>query len=234
MWDHSPLAADFAVDAAGAAFPHLAAEQVTPGFLAGGEPIGLLVISHVLNELTAAELLAVRGLTARAAAILWVEPGTNEASRALIEVREQLRERFHIVAPCTHQQNCGLLAPKNARHWCHHFADPPPAIFGDYTWVKFGRRARIDLRSLPYSFLALAREASPSAEAGQARVIGRPRAYKGFARVLSCDGAGVDELMVQKRDAPELFKDLRDPTGALLYRWRREGDRILDGEKATR
>jgi hypothetical protein len=232
VWDHSALAADFAAQTAQARFPKLRVEHVTPGFLAGGEPVGVLVISHVLNELPAAELLALRGLAARADAILWVEPGTPKVSRALIEVREQLRDRFRLVAPCTHQAVCGLLAPDNARHWCHHFAPPPPEIFTDSDWVKFGRRAGIDLRSLPCSFLVLARRpenAGADTNPDLARVIGEPRIYKGFAKVLSCDATGVAEFTVQKRDAPGLFKQLKRPAGALVYRWTRTGDRIQDG-----
>jgi hypothetical protein len=231
LWDHSALAADFAAGAAQADFPRLRVEHLTPGFLTGREPIGVLVISHVLNELPAGELLALRELAARATAILWVEPGTFEVSRALIAVREQLRERFRLVAPCTHQAGCGLLAPENARHWCHHFAPPPAGIHADSNWVKFGQRAGIDLRSLPYGFLALERRSSdPGAETGLARVIGEPRVYKGFAKVLSCDAGGVSELMVQRRDDPALFKRLKRPDGALVCRWRREGGRILGGE----
>ena len=94
LWDHSAMAADYAAEAASLAFPGMRVENVTPGFLAADGPVGLLVISHVLNELPAAELLALRGLAARADAILWVEPGTTEVSRALIEVREQLRVRL--------------------------------------------------------------------------------------------------------------------------------------------
>lgn len=232
VWDHSALAADFAAQTAQARFPKLRVEHVTPGFLAGGEPVGVLVISHVLNELPAAELLALRGLAARADAILWVEPGTSEVSRALIEVREQLRGRFRLVAPCTHQAACGLLAPDNARHWCHHFAPPPPEIFTDSDWVKFGRRAGIDLRSLPCSFLVLERRpenAGADPDPDLARVIGEPRIYKGFAKVLSCDATGVAEFTVQKRDAPGLFKQLKRPAGALVYRWTRTGNRIHDG-----
>ena len=219
VWDHSLLAADFAAGAARAAFPRLAVEPVTPGFLASDEPVGVLVISHVLHELPAEELRGLRELAARAAAMLWVEPGTSEVSRALIEIREQLRGRFRPVAPCTHQAGCGLLAPANARHWCHHFAASPSAIFADSNWVRFGQRAGIDLRSLPFSFLVLERRAAgPEAagDAGLARVIGEPRAYKGFARVLSCEADGVRELTLQKRDAPELFKQLRRPVGPLV------------------
>ena len=233
LWDHSALAADFAARAAHAQFPRLAVDHLTPGFLAGDEPVGLLVISHVLSELPAAELLALRGLASRAQAIIWVEPGSQEISQALVAVREQLRDRFRVVAPCTQQQACGLLAPENARHWCHHFAAPPAGIFADSDWVKFGQRAGIDLRSLPYSFLALERRPSPSVEdsvAGFSRVIGEPRVYKGFAKVLNCDAGGVAELMVQKRDAPELFKQLRRPTGPLLYRWTRADQKIVGGQ----
>jgi len=233
LWDHSAMAADYAAEAASLAFPGMPVENVTPGFLAADGPVGLLVISHVLNELPAAELLALRGLAARADAILWVEPGTTEVSRALIEVREQLRVRFRVVAPCTHQAACGLLAPVNARHWCHHFAAPPPAIFADSHWVKFGQRAGIDLRSLPYSFLALERRVpgtDAAADSGFARVIGAPRLYKGFARVLNCEASGVSELMIQKRDAPALFKELKRAAGPLLYRWHRADDRVMGGE----
>ncbi len=237
LWDHSALAAGFATQAARRAFPGLAVEHLTPGFLAGGEPVGVLVISHVLNELSAAELLALRGLASRAAAILWVEPGTREVSRALIEVREQLRDRFRLVAPCTHQSPCGLQAPENARHWCHHFASPPAGLFTDPNWVRFGQRAGIDLRSLPYSFLALERGRPAPADglgAGFSRIIGEPRFYKGFARVLSCEAGGVAERRLQKRDAPELFRQLRRPEGALIFRWTTSGGEIVGGDPLSR
>jgi len=237
LWDHSAAAADFAAEAAHDRFPKLAVEHLTPGFLAGDSPVGVLVISHVLNELPASELLALRGLASRAQAILWVEPGTREVSRALIELREQLRDRFRLVAPCTHQNACGLLAPENARHWCHHFAAPPVGIFADSNWVKFGQRAGIDLRSLPYSFLALERRQTVEAvdpTAGFSRVIGEPRSYKGFAKVLSCETGGVTERMLQKRDAPDLFRKFRRPEGAMVYRWTIAEERIVGGEPLSR
>ena len=90
------------------------------------------------------------------------------------------------------------------------------------------------MRSLPFSFLVLERRAAGPEAAGDAclaRVIGEPRAYKGFARVLSCEADGVRELTLQKRDAPELFKQLRRPVGPLVYRWARQGDRVVGGQK---
>lgn len=237
LWDHSPLASDFAAQSARQAFPGLTVEQLTPGFLSGDEPVDVLVISHVLNELPAGELLALRGLAARAGAIIWVEPGTLEIGKALVEIREQLRDRFWLIAPCPHQNACGLLAPENARHWCHHFASPPAGIFADSNWVRFAQRAGIDLRSLPYSFLALERRRAVQPDgpiAGFSRVIGSPRCYKGFAKVLSCESAGVAERMLQKRDAPGLFKGFRRPEGALIYRWAIAEGRIVGGEPLSR
>jgi ribosomal protein RSM22 (predicted rRNA methylase) len=205
--------------------------------MAGDDPVGVLVISHVLNELPASELLALRGLASRADAIIWVEPGTQEISRALVELREQLRVRFRVVAPCTHQAACGLQAPENTRHWCHHFAAPPVGIFADSNWVRFGQRAGIDLRSLPYSFLALDRRPTMAPDdpgAGFSRIIGEPRCYKGYAKVLSCESNGVIERMMQQRDDPDLFKRCRRPEGPLIYRWTIADGKIVGGEPLSR
>ena len=167
------------------------------------EPPGVLVLSHVLNEIE-----NVPAVIEQADAVLWVEPGTHSDSRALIAMREKLRDKFHIVAPCTHRESCGMLAPENARHWCHFFAEPPKGIMADSNWVRFAKRAGVDLRSLPYSYLVLDRQ---SANTGM-RVIGEPRRYKGYAKVLGCDATGVREVMVQKRDVP--LKTIR--SGSLM------------------
>jgi hypothetical protein len=232
VWDHSPLACDFAVESAAAAFPALKVFQATPGLLASSEPIGLLVVSHVLNELPAEALAALRGLIARADAVLWVEPGTHVVSRQLGTLREEYRTTFQIAAPCPHQTACPVFAEGNERHWCHFFAPPPSEIFADSNWVKFGQRAGIDLRSLPYCFLALDRAASESpAEAlPLSRVIGRVEHFKPYARWLNCDATGLHELELPKRADGALFKQLERTKAPLVYRWRREGDKVLGGE----
>ena len=232
--DQAALATDFAVTAARRVFPQLTVEGALPAFLRGSDSIGLLVISHVLNELSEAARQELSGLIGRAQAVLWVEPGTSEVARELVGFRERLRPMFRMVAPCTHQSACGLLAPENAAHWCHHFAAPPPGVFTDSNWMKFARRAGIDLRSLPYSFLVMERAMAATGVAnpeGGARVLGEPRFYKGFARLLSCDAAGVSDLMLQKRDAPEFFKSLKRGSDLPpLHRWQRTGGRITAPE----
>ena len=146
----------------------------------------------------------------------------------MIGIREELRNEFRVVAPCTHSERCGLLTEANAPHWCHYFASPPPALYADSDWVKFGQRAGIDLRSLPYSFLVLQRAPIPTTDTSVGRIIGEPRHYKGYAKLLSCGPTGVEELMLQKRDEPELFKALKRETGVPVYQWKRDGDRIKE------
>ncbi|MBL9200046.1 MAG: hypothetical protein JNL39_06035 [Opitutaceae bacterium] len=230
VWDHSPLASDFAEQAARAAFPALRVASATPGLLAADTPIGLLVVSHVLNELPPVALAALRATIARAEAVLWVEPGTHAVSRQLTALRDELRGPLHLVAPCTHAQACPMAEPGNLRHWCHFFAPPPSAIYADPDWVKFGQRAGIDLRSLPYCFLALDRRAPAVPPADLGRVIGRPEHFKPYARVLNCDATGLAELELPKRAAPALFKELERTKAPLVYRWQREGVKLSGGE----
>jgi hypothetical protein len=227
--DHSHLAMDFAEHHGRRRFPQLAVERATPAFMEGSEPIGVLVLSHVLNELHDTDLTALGALMSRAATVLWVEPGNHEVSRVLGQWRKKLLGPFQVVAPCPHQAACGILAAGNEQHWCHFFAPTPPGIQADSGWVKFGQRAGIDLRSLPYSFLALDRR--PSAQPpGLSRILGEPRHYKGYAKLFNCDATGVTELTLQKRTDPALFKELKRASAPVLHRWTREGDKITAAE----
>jgi diadenosine tetraphosphatase ApaH/serine/threonine PP2A family protein phosphatase len=229
VWDHEALATDFAATAARRAFPGLRVSQATPGYLQSGEPIGLLVLSHVLNELSAEQLAALRDLMARAQAVLWVEPGTHEISRGLGAILEALRADFQVIAPCTHQGSCPVLAANRERDWCHQFAFAPSEIFANPNWVKFGQRAGIDLRSLPYAFLVVDRKPTTLGP-GWSHIVGRPEHFKPYARFLNCDATGLHQLTVPKRQTPALFKELGRTRSPLIYRWAREGTQISAGE----
>jgi hypothetical protein len=234
MWDHSPLASGFAADAAQRAFSRLRVAEATPGLLAAGESPGLLVISHVLNELAPAQLEALRAFAARATEILWVEPGTHDVGRRLGRIREELRAAgFRVIAPCTHEHDCPMFAPGRERDWCHFFAPPPPEIFADSNWVKFGQRAGIDLRSLPYCFLALDRVQTMATPPDAARIIGRVEHFKPYARFLNCDATGLTELELPRRAAPALYKELERTKAPLVYRWQRDAGRISSGESVA-
>jgi hypothetical protein len=128
-----------------------------------------------------------------------------------------------------------MLTEANAPHWCHHFSVPPSAVFQDARWAEFGKEMGIDLRSLPYSFLVLARPATePPTPAGYSRIIGEPREAKGYVRILSSQEKGVEEFMLQKRDAPQLYKAALKKGLAPVYRWTIADKKIVDGEPYTR
>ncbi len=171
----------------------------------------LLIVSHVLNELEPADTTALIRLARTAGEILWVEAGTHADSRALVEqIREPLRATHRVIAPCTHSETCGLLAASNALHWCHNFAKPPSDVFQNAAWSELSRELGIDLRALPSSFLAMTQLSPPPTDPTLARVIGRPRQYKGYAKVLRCDATGVEDIRVQKRDDKSLWNFLKD------------------------
>jgi hypothetical protein len=233
VFDPSVVAREFAAEAARREFPDVPVESLNATQVEGLQRVGVLVVSHVLNELDEAGGQALRKVIERAEAVLWVEPGTFADSRALIKVRESLREQFRIVAPCPHQERCGLLTEGNRRHWCHHFAKPPAGIMAHSGWVRFAQRAGLDLRSLPVSFLVLER---PGVRAGStgcmppgwSRVLGSARVYKGFAKILSCQAEGVEELELQKRVSREAFKAFRDDEAEPLWRWKLDQRRIVE------
>ena len=217
--DRSPLAVRFALVAARAAFPGL---DVRP-WHGSKDGCVTLAVSHVLNELDDAGRARLGALLGQAGAVLWVEPGTSADSRALIAFREEWLRDFAVVAPCTHEAVCGMLRAHNAPHWCHHFAAPPPGLLNDGHWVRFGQRAGIDLRSIPYSFLVLERRglrppAPGSLTDAWSHVIGSPRLYKGYAKILNCSREDVAEVEVWQRDNPDLLRAYKKGAGPTLLR----------------
>jgi ribosomal protein RSM22 (predicted rRNA methylase) len=229
LTDVSPLAMRFAEARAREIFPKL---RMRSSANAGAASEGsLLLVSHVLNETDDAGVARLIAMVRRAEEIIWIEAGTHADSRRLIAVREKLLGDFDVVAPCTHRARCGMLAPENAAHWCHHFAHAPSEASRDARWAQFARELGIDMRSLPYSFLVLARRGVHAESAhGFSRIIGRPRDEKGHFEVLSCSEAGVEELIAQKRDVPELSRQLRKGRANAVQRWTREGRRITGVE----
>lgn len=235
LWDRSVLAMKYAERKARERFPNL--DVVTPNIEPSQDrppkqfkALGTLLLSHVLTELEPAQVDSLLTLTQSATAVLWIEPGTHDASRALIKVRERLRGSFSIVAPCTHQAACGMLAPENARHWCHHFAPSPPGVFTDGRWARFANLAGIDLRSLPLSFLVLDKRPLARLPDGTARVIGLPRVRKAEALIFACDASGVRDRRLMKRALPGEFARLKKGDVDALQIWRCEGDEILEAK----
>jgi ribosomal protein RSM22 (predicted rRNA methylase) len=192
----------------------------------------VVLISHVINELNSASLSALISNLAQAESVVWVEPGSFAESRRLIDAREQLRDILKVLAPCPHQGRCGMLKGENS-HWCHHFAHPPVEAFTDSGWSRFARIMNIDLRSLPYSYLILQKEPATVPDGDCARVIGSPREYHGYLKVLSCEQEQVEERMLQKRDDKALYKTLRKARHFPLQRWQLKEGKIVGGEEPS-
>jgi hypothetical protein len=236
LWDRSALAIGFAERRAREKYPGLRIVRVVADSSAMGKGGGprpaaeraTLLISHVLTELKPEQIESLAELAASATSVIWVEPGTYECSLALIGIRERLCGSMPVVAPCTHCAKCGMLSPGNEQHWCHHFAPPPPEVFTDGNWAKFGELAGVDLRSLPVSFLVLDRRPQTPLLAHVVRVIGRPRIYKPHALLLACDETGVCEKRLTKRNLPEAFRELKRGACDPLQVWRCEGDEIIE------
>jgi hypothetical protein len=230
VWDRSALAMSFATGRARGKYPGLEVRS-------GNEPcaaVAVLLISHVLTELTPEQIEALADQAANAQCVIWVEPGTYEASLTLIAMRERLRGRFNVIAPCTHQEQCGILAPGNERHWCHHFTSPPPEVFMERNWSRFAREMGIDLRDLPLSFLVLDKRPTVPLSSGAGRVIGYPRIYKGHVLLLGCDVSGVRDRKLTKRHFPEEFRALRKGAGRVLCEWKCAEDEIVAMKELAR
>lgn len=191
LHDRSPLAVAFSVRRARAAFPDV---TVHPATSAPTDAHGaLLLLSHVCNELDARAEARLLSLVTTAAAVLWIEPGTHAIARRLQGIRERLKDSRDIIAPCTHATSCPLLAPGHERDWCHQFAPAPPWVFTDGHWVRFARRAGVDLRSLPYASLVIQGRSpgvTPWVYPRPSRVLGRPRHHKRGVDWIECSSDG--------------------------------------------
>ncbi|MCK5942777.1 MAG: hypothetical protein KAI24_12445, partial [Planctomycetes bacterium] len=159
-----------------------------------------------------------RGLTqleqliARSARVVIVESGNRPVARRLQQLRDRLRDGFGVVAPCPHAEACPALAADE--DWCHFFATPPGEVFTDGDWVKAARSLGIDLRSLPYAFVALDRALTStggeaSAPAPARRVLGRASISPVAATAQACTAGGLQTVEVHKRADAKLWRALK-------------------------
>jgi SAM-dependent methyltransferase len=219
--DRSSRAVEFASARLGGSHPGLVRPEPPPGALR------LVLISHVLSELSPAAVEDLLGTIEGADALIWVEPGSRELATRLVALRERLSARFTPLAPCPHRGACPL-ALEAGEFWCHHFAAPPREVYTSAHWSQFSRHLGIDLRSLPYSFLAMQRQpTSPAPASDLVRVLGRPREGKGHLRLDACDAAGVrTENFLVRFDKSRAKELAGEPVRERLYRMAREGERI--------
>lgn len=188
--------------------------QLDPG------PFDILLVSHVVDELKDEAWNAALALARRASLVLWVEGGARATSRAMQRVREELLGEFEPVLPCTHRASCGALAEANAHEWCHRFAAPPQEAFTTAHFTFAAKRLGLDLRSLPYCGMALAKPGFHlPREQGLVRLLGRGRSEKGKATASICDEQGVRRVQILERLGKQTVRALADaPWGVDLLR----------------
>ena len=227
VFDQSRLAMTFAVNS-------LRRENIearTASLSTTVEPGTLLVLSHVVGELNDEELTRLAKVAASAEELIWVEPGSREISRRLGSVRSILQQAGHqFIGPCTHQNTCPMFAPENERHWCHFFGRPPTEIFQSAFWRRFSEEVEIDLRGLPYSFLASSRLQPPLVPPGAERLIARPVELKAHSRLLCCGAEGLSDRLFQKRTAPDLYRRILKKSLDGVFVWKTDAaGQITDG-----
>lgn len=166
-----------------------------------------VLLSHVLSELSERTEAELSQSLSRAAGVIWIEPGTPAMSHQLIAIRERLRDRFSIVAPCPHVGRCGLAGSPS--DWCHFFAEVPSEAHQSARWRAIADTLGFDLRALPVSFLVLDRRPLEK-ERERGRLLGRPRVYKGYATALICRVGGVVEEKFLKRDKEGPFRSVKE------------------------
>jgi ribosomal protein RSM22 (predicted rRNA methylase) len=181
---------------------------IAAGTLSGTLPSADLVTAgYVLAELDRAQIpQAARDLwhAARKMLIL-IEPGTPEGFARIRAARQALiEEGAHIIAPCTHEQDC----PIAGGDWCH-FSERL-ARSRDHMRAK---SASVPFEDERYSYLAVSRAAV--AYAG-ARIIKPPIEQKAAILFPLCDGSGLSVKAVPRRDKEQFRLVRKKKWGDLL------------------
>lgn len=213
--DRSALAMDFAAASARRALPTL---EVVTARDPKPRAVDVLLVSHVLDELDPPGEAWLATWLEVSRKVVFVEPGTHAVSRRLGAIRERLRSRVRIVAPCPHAEACPALSEQT--DWCHFFAKPAPESFTDGDTVRLARELGVDLRSLPYAFLAWTMDDTIILHDAvwPARALGRPRVSTHAAELSVCSLDGLTTARVEKRRDRALYKQI-DKRPHDLRRW---------------
>ena len=228
LYDHSSMAMQLARVKIEEEFPEVRVRMGTPE----DRLDGMVLVSHLITELPSHRLSELSERLLRADSVLWVEPGSHASSRFLIEVREELRQRFSVSAPCPHQNACGLTAEGMEKQSCHHFAEPPMEVHQNAFWTRFRQELSLDLSAVAYCFLVLDKAANPEVPLESlSHQIGKPLLQPKFIRLLCCQEEDVAELVASRRTGSVLYRDIKKGKGPALFRFERRKNRITGGER---
>ena len=159
----------------------------------------LVIIGHVLNELTPAQRRDVlaKAWAATTQTLVIVEPGTSAFFPMLQDMRQQLLDLGgYIVAPCTHAGTCPLHDD-----WCH-FANK----IARPDFQRLARGATLPYEEAKYSFITVSR--TPVTYNG-VRVMHDTTTHKGYITLEHCSARGIQTTSVPKRNR-EAYRAARD------------------------
>jgi|1185.fasta_scaffold02939_3 ribosomal protein RSM22 (predicted rRNA methylase) len=152
----------------------------------------LVVISYALGELSEPEAMALVNKALKAAKVLAViEPGTPPGCGVVHVARaEMLAAKAHIVAPCSQEGPCPMLARKD--DWCH-FAQRLERT-SLHRNLKSGELGYEDEK---FSYMVAAKEEVAKASA---RIIRHPLIGKGHIKLELCTPDGILTETVTRSD----------------------------------
>ncbi|MBD0747051.1 small ribosomal subunit Rsm22 family protein [Streptomyces sp. CBMA152] len=166
------------------------------------DPVDLITVSYVLNELTVQDRQALVDAAARAAtgAVVIVEPGTPDGYARIIEARDRLiAAGFTIAAPCPHSAACPI---EPGTDWCHFSARVSRSSL--HRQVKGGSLAYEDEK---FSYVAAVRvPAVPAAN----RITRRPQIRKGQVLLDLCTAEEVLRRDTVTKRHGSLYRAARD------------------------
>jgi ribosomal protein RSM22 (predicted rRNA methylase) len=232
MLDRNPSFRDMAAKLAAAGPAALAQAQILSGDLAAPMPEAELVMaSYVLAELPPDRIAAavIHLWQSASQMLVLVEPGTPQGFARIRAAREALLAAgAHVAAPCTHDNACPMpqsggesRSDKNsdsggerrsdkenkANNWCHFSQRLPRSR--DHMRLK---NARVPFEDERYCYLAVTRTLA----ACGARIVAPPRQAKPGITFSLCDGAGLRDELMPRRDKPGFARARRLGWGDLF------------------
>lgn len=191
------------------------------------EPVDLILIGSVLNELEAAQSRALvvehLGLLAPHGSLIIIEPALRETTRALHELRDFVLTQAgaHVFAPCV-RQSAPCPALTDERDWCH---EDRPVRLPERT-AKLAATTGLRSHGLKFSYLVLRRDDDRLVEEADraGRVVSQPRKSKGKRECYVCSEEGRSLVRILKRNRSGANRDFERV---------RRGDVVIAGGTAS-
>ena len=132
-----------------------------------------------------------------------LEPGTQEAARLVHRLRDQLKQDYRIIGPCTHTAACPMN--DRPRDWCHFTLRLPTGPLARRIAELASRR----FQEVHFSWLVLENNKPEARDLKTHRVLDVRRNDKNKLKLVTCSEAGHHHLVAQKRDK-DVFRAIKD------------------------